>query len=398
MKSGNKPCMMELSRQPTTGEAPAMKSISDILGGMQILLGLSYDLQDGFEEYLTEEQRTFLSMLRVLEEHLPSCCRAKAKTGRPAYQEMPFVRAFLAKAFFRVLTIEDLRKRLLSDPNLRKICGFAKVPSLATFSRRLAALSVNTCIGNSLETLVSSYHSGRIVGHISRDSTAIAAREKPYNKKSDVAIARPQKHHRGRPRKGERRPEKKVPVIELQAQQLPQEALKALPTRCSWGCKKNSQGNLSYWKGYKLHLDVTDTGIPISFVVTGANVHDSQVALPLEAMTEARVTHLYSLMDAAYDAEGIASFIQDRERIPIIDRNKRRNDTRIPLDPATKRRFAIRTTVERANAYLKDWLLSPQCFVRGIKKVSFQILCGVLCLAAVKILQYFIVPALNKSA
>lgn len=40
--------------------------------------------------------------------------------------------------------------------------------------------------------------------------------------------------------------------------------------------------------------------------------------------TETRVTHLYSLMDSAYDAEPIRSFIVASERIPIIDRNPRR--------------------------------------------------------------------------
>jgi len=43
-----------------------MKSITETLGGMQMLLGLSFDLQAGFEEYLTEEQRAFLAMLRVI--------------------------------------------------------------------------------------------------------------------------------------------------------------------------------------------------------------------------------------------------------------------------------------------------------------------------------------------
>jgi len=54
-----------------------MKSISEILGGMQILLELSFDLQTGFEEYLTEEQRAFLAMLRVIEEHLAVPCDTK---------------------------------------------------------------------------------------------------------------------------------------------------------------------------------------------------------------------------------------------------------------------------------------------------------------------------------
>jgi hypothetical protein len=36
--------------------------------------------------------------------------------------------------------------------------------------------------------------------------------------------------------------------------------------------------------------------------------------------------------------------------------------------------------------------------VKGIKKVSFVLTCGVLCLAAIKILQYIVAPALLKSA
>ena len=133
-------------------------------------------------------------------------------------------------------------------------------------------------------------------------------------------------------------------------------------------------------------------------MVTGAGVHDSQVAIPLERMTETRVTHLYSLMDAAYDSETIHSFIQQRGRVALIDHNKRRNDIRPGFDPARKRRYAIRTTVERTNSHLKDWLLSSPYFVKGIKKVTFQVMCGVLNLAAIKILQYFIAPSLAKSA
>jgi hypothetical protein len=47
---------------------------------------------------------------------------------------------------------------------------------------------------------------------------------------------------------------------------------------------------------------VTDIGLPVTAIVTGANVHDSQAAIPMEKLTEKKVQHLYSLMDAAYDA------------------------------------------------------------------------------------------------
>ncbi len=370
-----------------------MKSIADILGGAQILLGVAYDLQNSFEEYLNTDHRAFLAMLRVVEEYLPPLERTGSGMGRPAYENVPFFRAFLAQSFFRIASIEALRNRLLNDPNLRQICGFLEVPSLATFSRRFTEFAARPVATRTLNDMVTQYHEGRIVGHISRDSTAIPAREKPVNKKRDVAIQTGPKRKRGRPRKGEVRPAKQPGRLERQLRMKPGKALKELDTNCAWGCKKNSQGNVSYWKGYKLHLDVTDLGIPVTAIVTGANVHDSQVAIPMEKLTERKVTFLYSVMDSAYDARPITNYIGGKGRVPLIDPNKRRGNERIPFTPAQKERFKIRTTVERANAHLKDWLVPTQIFVRGVKKVSFQLLCGVLCLAALKILQYFILPA-----
>ena len=79
---------------------------------------------------------------------------------------------------------------------------------------------------------------------------------------------------------------------------------------------KNSQGNIETTKGYKLHLDVSDAGFPLTAVITGANVHDSQLAIPMEKLTEQKVISCYSLMDSGYDAKTIDDFIRSRERIP----------------------------------------------------------------------------------
>jgi len=376
-----------------------MKSIPDILGGIQTLLGIDFNPHDVFEEYLTKEQRTFLATLRVIEDTLPpEAYYQRARTGRPAYYMLPFMRAFLAQSCFRIPTMEDLRKQLRANPNLRKICGFSHVPSLPTFSRRLSELAGNTAFSEALGKIVKAYLGERITGNILRDSTAIAARETPCNKKSEVRPPKKEKRKRGRPRKEEQPLDKTPTVLEQQATMTFEQAVKMLSSDCAWGCKKNSQGNVSYWKGYKLHLDVTDAGIPVSMLVSGANVHDSQAAIPLEMMTETRVTHLYSLMDSAYDAEPIRSFIAARKRIPIIDRNPRRKDSRPPFCPATVQHYKARSTVERANAHLKDWLVPSQIHVKGIEKVSFILTCGVLCLAAIKILQYIVAPALLKSA
>jgi hypothetical protein len=108
-----------------------MKSIIDILGGVQILLGVTYDLQDNFEEYLNTDHHAFFAMLRVIEEYLPPLERTGIGMGRPAYENVPFFRTFLGMSFFRIASIEALRNRLLTDSNLRQICGFSLVPSLA---------------------------------------------------------------------------------------------------------------------------------------------------------------------------------------------------------------------------------------------------------------------------
>jgi hypothetical protein len=248
-----------------------------------------------------------------------------------------------------------------------------------------------------LNSMIEDYQKGRLVGHINRDSTAIPVRETPVNKKADEMPLKKTKQKRGRPRKGEIRPVKELSTIELQVGRSARNSLSKLQKDCAWGCKKNSQGKVSYWKGYKLHLDVTDIGLPITAIVTGANVHDSQAAIPMEKLTEKKVRHLYSLMDAAYDAKPISDYIQSRDRIPLIDPNKRKGLDQRTFDPAEKFRYKIRTTVERANAHLKDWLISSQIFVRGFEKVSFLLMSAVVCLAALKILQYFVLPALETT-
>jgi hypothetical protein len=183
-----------------------------------------------------------------------------------------------------------------------------------------------------------------------------------------------------------------------QARQKASVSIAQLDMECAWGCKKNSQGNVTFWKGYKLHLDVTDMGIPVTAVVTGANIHDSQVAIPMEKLTERKIHHLYSLMDSAYDAQDIRTFIEGKGRVAIIDGNRRRSEGARSFDPAEKERFKIRSTVERANSHLKDWLIGGKVYVRGIRKVSFHLMSGVVCLAAVKILQYLVIPQQDADA
>src|SRR5208337_3893218 len=147
--------------------------------------------------------------------------------------------------------------------------------------------------------LIQETHADRLVGHISRDSTAIDGHEKPAKPDQPVSAAQP-KPKRGRPRKDEARPVEPPRRIERQPGMTLAKMLDDLPRHCDVGTKRNAKGHRESWIGYKLHIDSADGGIPISCVLTSASVHDSQVAIPLATMTAARVTNLYDLMDAAY--------------------------------------------------------------------------------------------------
>jgi hypothetical protein len=48
-----------------------MKSISETLGGCQLLLDITFEIQDVFEAFVTEEHECFMNLLRVLEEFIP---------------------------------------------------------------------------------------------------------------------------------------------------------------------------------------------------------------------------------------------------------------------------------------------------------------------------------------
>jgi hypothetical protein len=84
-----------------------------------------------------------------------------------------------------------------------------------------------------------------------------------------------------------------------------------VPRETAKDIKKNS------WTGYKLHIDATDGGIPISCALTSALVHGGQAAIPLAKISHSRVTHLCDLMDTAYDVPAIHEISRQLGHIPL---------------------------------------------------------------------------------
>lgn len=365
-----------------------MNPLSQFLSQVQVLLFPKLEAAFG---PLTGKERELVAILELIriEEFITRVCGRWP--GRPEKDRRPLARAFVAKAMYGFATTRALIEALASTPSLRHVCGWngrGEVPSEASFSRAFAVFAASELPQRVHAALIERHERPRVVGHISRDATAIEAREKAVRKpKETEARGRPARR-RGRPRKGEERPGKPSTRLQKQAAGMDLSAmLSELPSVCDFGCKKNSAGKTEHWKGYKLHLDWADGEIPVSCVLTSASVHDSQVAIPLATMTAQRVTSLYDLMDAAYDAKEIRDYSVRLGHVPIIDANSRRNNTRPAMDPASARRYDERTTAERGNARLKDEFGARTLRVRGSIKAMTHLMFGVLALTADQLLR-----------
>jgi hypothetical protein len=332
----------------------------------------------------------------------------RAGTGRPARDRAALATAFVAKAVLNLPTTRDLVSRLTVDEALRRFCGWraaAALPHESKFSRAFAEFAQSELPQQLHEAVIEATQKQRLIGHISRDSTAIAARERfPETAKQKAAKRRETKRKRQEAAKAKgskRAPYKVVKCkagdrgtrIQKQRHQKLERMLKELPRQCDIGTKMSSQGHQQYWRGYKLHLDVADGQLPVSAVLTSASVHDSQVAIPLMTMTAKRVVHLYELMDSAYDADPIHAHSRQLNHVPIVAPHPRRGTKKpsqmqkvFPDKPtpqltwAQQERYKTRTMSERVNARLKDEFGASQIRVRGAVKVMAHLMFGVLAL------------------
>ena len=342
---------------------------------------------------LTKKQQELVTTLEILriEEFIYS---SRGFPGRPPKDRSAIARAFVAKMIYNLPTTRALLDRLSTDQSLRRICGWERindVPDESVFSRAFYEFSASQLPERVHAAFIEKNYANEIVGHNSRDSTAIEAREKPIKKEPVEKVA----IKRGRPKKGEVRV-KTLTRIEKQADgmSLP-DMLKDLPTACDVGTKKNSKGYKISWVGYKLHIDVADGGIPISAVLTSASTHDSQVAIPLAKISRERVTNLYDVMDSAYDVPQIHAMSRELGHIPLIDVHPRRDQALKNELAAEKKRCRLvghktpeairyneRSTVERVNARLKDEFGGRVVRVRGHAKVMCHLMFGILALTA----------------
>ena len=301
--------------------------------------------------------------------------------GAPPHSRLWLAHAFIAKSVYQFATTAALLDALHHRPMLRQLCGWdsaGELPSEATFSRAFAAFARRQLPQQIHEHMIKTHAGPKLVGHLCRDATSIEAVERPAPK-----LAPPPRppRKRGRPPKGEIRPPLPPKRLDVQPGRSLEANLAALPSACDMGMKRDAKGLRNCWRRYKLHLDTIDGDIPISAIPTSASLHDSQVAIPLAQMSAQRVTALYEVMDAAYDAPQIDAFTRQLGHVPII-RPNRHSGAVCELAPAQAQRFKQRSAAERVNSLLKQRYGGRWVRVRGPAKVMCHLMFGLIALTA----------------
>ena len=103
-----------------------------------------------------------------------------AYTGRPRQSRFCILKSFLLKSALNIMENKKLRETLLGNDELRKLCGWDEahdVPSESTFSRAFRDFAQMNVAQHIHEYLVKAAFNDRIIMHISRDATAVPARE-----------------------------------------------------------------------------------------------------------------------------------------------------------------------------------------------------------------------------
>jgi hypothetical protein len=319
--------------------------------------------------------------------------------GRKRCDRLTLAHSFIAKCILNIPTTKALIERLTVDATLRRIVGFEtkkSVPNESTFSRAFKEFSDQELFANLHATIIKEHLGEELLDNINRDATAIEAREKPDKERmqqlKETKAQKAAKKKAGAKKRG--RPSKQaqleptatataiapINVIEKQRAQSLEENLRALPNVCDVGTKCNAQGFKNSWKGYKLHIDTTSFGVPISAILTSASVHDSQVAIPLTQMSKERVTNLYDIMDAGYCSESLREYSREVGHVPLIDHNARRGEKREFLDFEAER-YKSRSGSERSNGRLKDEYGGRNIRVKGHGKIYCHLMIGIVCLA-----------------
>src|SRR5262249_46347279 len=147
-------------------------------------------------------------------------------------------------------TTRDLLNRLRVDQALRQFCGWRSPHSLpheSKFSRAFAEFAASHLPQQLHQAVIQATQSQRLIGHIARDSTAIAARERipeevMEKKRAAQKRAKTGKSKRPKGSFAKAKASERGKRIQRQPHQTLSAMLAELPQPCDIGAKKNSQG------------------------------------------------------------------------------------------------------------------------------------------------------------
>jgi Transposase DDE domain/Transposase domain (DUF772) len=368
-------------------------TLSGLLNNIQCQLFPALELHVGPISDEHKHLTTILELVKI-EDYLPC---TKFNFGRPVKPRSRIARAFIAKVILKIPNTELLITRLKSDMRLRIICGWeagSKIPSSSTFSRAFKEFSKSSLPEKVQQVLISEFYKDKIIGHLTKDSTPIIAREKALKKEGSPKERKKKQNERYLK-------EKKGEILSRRQKQLQSgldEMLKELPKSCDIGMKKNAQGFGMIWKGYKLHAAVDELCIPIATILTSASLNDSEAAIPLATKADKVAKNFYDLMDSAYDEKEIIEHSRSLGHVPITDKHSRSKTQKAEKEAEKKRkrilsfstaedqRYKARFSKERFNAVFKDNYGGNNIIYRGIEKVSCHVMFGILALTASTIL------------
>ena len=172
----------------------------------------------------------------------------RGQVGRPEEDRAALARAFIAKAVFDIPTTRGLIERLEVDGRLCRLCGWSgagRLPSEATFSRAFSEFAESRLASRLHETLIARTMDGHLVEHISRDATAIEAREKAAPKPKQRSRSGASGGGHARERRGRKEPSRLERQLTMSLPQM----LADLPRACDVGTKRNAKGHTTSWSG-----------------------------------------------------------------------------------------------------------------------------------------------------
>ena len=223
-------------------------------------------------------------------------CYDPHKRGPKGYSWKCLFTALIAMQVEQITTIKSLVHRMKSDPVFKRSLGFEyfdKTPSEATLNRFINLLAGTDILEKTFRKMICS---ARKLGIIDTSNVAIDASKLTAYEHS-------------------------VPISRIPENN---------PTFPNWGGKLDTNGNFIKWIGWKMHALVdTTSGIPISYIITPANIADMDVAEKLiQKMMDdydEEIHPKYYMMDAGYDKpklyDAIHTKFHGQAIIPINWRN-----------------------------------------------------------------------------